>query len=127
MSEHTPGPWLYRPHRYDDWGWIRAQPESDDSVGPLIACAKSGKYMDLAELDVHRANKTDPYEANARMIAAAPDMLAALKALNKLISEAALTGFNYKDGDWADRLYASQQTTSAAIKAATPMPDKGAE
>jgi hypothetical protein len=26
-----------------------------------------------------------------------------------------MTGFNWKDGDWPDRLFASQQMTSAAI------------
>jgi len=41
--------------------------------------------------------------------------LAALQNVRKLISEAAMTGFNYKDGDWADRLFFSQQETSRAI------------
>lgn len=46
------------------------------------------------------------------------EMYAALLAVNKIIAEAALTGFNYKDGDWADRLFHSQQATSAALKSA---------
>jgi hypothetical protein len=41
----------------------------------------------------------------------------ALRNVQKIISEAALTGFNHKDGDWADRLFASQQKTSAALSA----------
>jgi hypothetical protein len=49
------------------------------------------------------------------------DMLAALQAVNKLISEAALTGFNCHDGDWAERLFHSQQATSTAIKKAVAM------
>lgn len=54
---------------------------------------------------------------------AAPDMLAALRNVNKIISEAAMTGFNCKDGDWPERLFESQQMTSAAIKkASTPPP-----
>lgn len=53
--------------------------------------------------------------ANGRLIAAAPDMFEALKAVNKLIAEAAMTGFNCHDGDWAQRLYDSQQATSAAL------------
>jgi hypothetical protein len=46
-------------------------------------------------------------------------LLAALLNVQKIISEAALTGFNCKDGDWADRLFFSQQKTSAAIARAT--------
>lgn len=57
--------------------------------------------------------------ADARIIAAAPDLLEALLNVRKLISEAASTGFHYNDGDWAERLYFSQQKTSAAIKKAT--------
>ena len=48
-----------------------------------------------------------------------PDMLDALKKVNGIIAEAAMTGFNYADGDWAERLFQSQQTTIAAIKKAT--------
>ncbi len=53
---------------------------------------------------------------------AAPDMLAALQNVQKLISEAAMTGFNHKDGDWPERLFLSQQVTSAAINKATRPP-----
>lgn len=52
-----------------------------------------------------------------------PDMLEALCSVNKLISEAAMTGFNCHDGDWAERLFHSQQATSAAIKKASLTPD----
>jgi hypothetical protein len=46
------------------------------------------------------------------------DLLEALRSVQKLISEAAMTGFNCHDGDWAERLFHSQQATSAAIKKA---------
>jgi hypothetical protein len=46
-------------------------------------------------------------------------LLAALLNVRKIISEAALTGFNCNDGDWVDRLFFSQQKTSAAIARAT--------
>lgn len=42
-------------------------------------------------------------------------MLSALLKVRKIISEGAMTGFNCHDGDWAKRLYESQQVTSAAI------------
>lgn len=52
------------------------------------------------------------------LIAAAPKLYNALAAVNKLISEAAMTGFNWKDGDWAQRLFDSQQETSTALREA---------
>ncbi len=44
------------------------------------------------------------------------ELLTALENVRAIIAEAAMVGFNYKDGDWAQRLYASQQITSDAIK-----------
>ena len=44
-------------------------------------------------------------------------MAEALEAVRGIISDAALTGFNWKDGDWPDRLFASQQKTSVALSA----------
>lgn len=84
-TKHTPGPWRYRPLRHDDWGLIRG-PEADDGgprngFGYIVARAYSGSFETVEELAAHRANNTDPAEANARLIAAAPDMLDALKAV----------------------------------------------
>ena len=58
MTAHTPGPWHYRPHAVD-------------SNYMLIFC--SG--------DQHEGDNLRGYcgEANARLIAAAPELLAALK------------------------------------------------
>ena len=56
MSEHTPGPWEAR-EDYDSTWWV----------------VQSGPAQDLA---IH-----DLSEANARLIAAAPDMLEALKMI----------------------------------------------
>lgn len=39
----------------------------------------------------------------------------ALKHVRGIIVEAAMVGFNYKEGDWADRLFASQHMTKAAL------------
>jgi hypothetical protein len=57
--------------------------------------------------------------AAAMSASAYADVLEALISVRKLISEAAATGFNYKDGDWSERLYLSQQKTSTAIAKAT--------
>jgi hypothetical protein len=62
------------------------------------------------------------FEANAAFIVRAVNshaaMVSALEGVRKIISEGAMTGFNCHDGDWAERLFASQATTSAALKAA---------
>ena len=60
MSAHTPGPWHYKPH-------------VADSNYMLIFCSS----------DQHEGDNLRGYcgEANARLIAAAPDLLAALKAI----------------------------------------------
>jgi hypothetical protein len=93
---HTPGPW----RSHGAGGEIHG---NSRIVATMCWC--SGMH--------------DEDEANARLIAAAPDMLAALYNVRKLISEAAMTGFNCKDGDWAERLFASQAVTSDAINKAT--------
>lgn len=41
----------------------------------------------------------------------------ALELVRSIIMAAAMEGFNYQYGDWADRLFASQALTGAALKA----------
>ena len=53
--------------------------------------------------------------ANARLIAAATDMAEALVNVRKIIAEGAMEGFNPEVGTWAQRLFESQQCTSAAL------------
>lgn len=48
----------------------------------------------------------------------AHDLFVALDAVNKIIAEGARTGFRPLDGDWAERLFQSQQATSAALRKA---------
>ena len=40
----------------------------------------------------------------------------ALKQVNKIVSEAATEGFNCHAGDWAERLFYSQQATSNFLR-----------
>lgn len=91
MSMHTPGPWQYRPHKYDDWGWVRGGTADDEGSFPLVACARSGSF-EATDYAKHRAEKTDPFEANARLIAEAPVLLAELKNLLDCIDLAARNG-----------------------------------
>lgn len=50
----------------------------------------------------------------------AADMIAqmrdALATTQKLVAEAAMTGFRWEDGNWTERLFANQATLDAAIK-----------
>jgi hypothetical protein len=81
MTEHTPGPWVRSPKAYDteDWSPTRADAEwivlgsEREDLPVAIIC---GDYIvdDSARL-----------EANARLITAAPDMLAALKEARGLL------------------------------------------
>lgn len=65
MSKHTPGPWLAVP---------------DGSNWNVVVPAQSGfDHFVVGNEGLYRCDGSD--EANARLIAAAPDMLAALKGL----------------------------------------------
>lgn len=61
-----------------------------------------------------------PVEANANLIAAAPDMYEALVHIREIIMDGAQEGFNPLAGDWADRLFKSQWLSSQAVKKANP-------
>lgn len=91
MAEHTPTPWLYRPHRHDDWGWIRGQSDDENPVGPILVQAKSGLYETQEQLDVHRTNKTDPHAANALFV---------LKAVNNHDALLAFFQWAMREGPW---------------------------
>lgn len=74
MSEHTPGPWVNTS-------------EPDARVQRVCGKNAFGPAL-VAKCETHLANCHDENLANARLIAAAPDMLAALKQLLHECSEA---------------------------------------
>lgn len=69
----TEGPWLYRPGHYDDWGVVKAQ-------DCQICQARHPDRLESKVLSEYRANGLDPWEANARFIAAARELVPALLA-----------------------------------------------
>lgn len=76
---HTPGPWVYRPHDHDDWGIVRVT--ADESRYGFVICQARNPDVIGDSLDAYRKSGGDPYEANARLIAAAPALLDALRGL----------------------------------------------
>lgn len=115
-GNRTPAPWNWEIHDASAatlcGGGLDAIVGPIMTVGPCKSCCKDKDDWQWGRCQT-------PSEEDARLIAAAPDLLDALRNVNQLISEAALTGFNCHDGDWAERLFHSQQATSAAIKRAT--------
>ena len=104
MSKHTPGPWVVVGSltKYVEARLVGRLIQEVAACGPTIADEGYGQQQ----------------EANARLIAAAPALLEALKAVHALVSEGAAIGFNPLDGDWAERLFLSQRQTYAAISQA---------
>lgn len=89
--------------------WCRLSGPILAALSSIIPATKGGEAASATEVDPHTAAffGEDP----------AWDVAKALRNVQKLISEGAATGFNYADGDWAERLYASQQQTSRALAA----------
>lgn len=112
MSKHTPGPWEWQCHDAS-MASLEGPGGMADHVLSVTPCEACQERAEPPEWKWGRC--TTPTEANARLIAAAPDMLAALLNVRKLITEAAMTGFNCHDGDWPERLFQSQAITSDAI------------
>lgn len=73
-SPHTPGPWVAFHIGGGNWG-IRHQSEH--------RCG--GMHADVNNLNRHTAEARDTAESDAHLIAAAPDMLAALRAMVALL------------------------------------------
>lgn len=60
----TPGPWLSRPYKNDDWGMVR----EGKSLWP-VAIVRAGRLLGAEESNDCRVNGIDPFEDNAAHIA----------------------------------------------------------
>jgi hypothetical protein len=82
----TPGPWFTSRVMEDDYGF------SYCTVGPFnTADQPDGDHVEEAIAEVRGINHDA--EANARLIAAAPDLYAALQMCHQVIEQSAADGF----------------------------------
>lgn len=97
MTKHTPGPWAFKPHE----------------MGTFVRCEKG--YIISGPV-----NERPGHEANARLIAAAPELLEALKVAEQFmaiasdwnIDEAEINGEMRSTYDWLDLVRAAIATAT---------------
>lgn len=121
MSEtkHTPTPWRVEEGTDLIWGKCSEEDMTTYGMGFPIVTGFSG----MGSWTKGRPDM-DEREANAAFIVKAVNshqaLVDAVTATRALVSEAAMTGFNYADGDWAERLFANQARLSDALRIAEP-------
>ena len=108
QARHTPGPWQSR--------WQEA---TDDFAHPIIAIETCEGAGDVA--GIHYASRDGEDEANARLIAAAPDLLTALQA----VMAAWLTEAGHGDGILEEHGPALDAARTAVAKATGTSPTGG--
>lgn len=97
MSEHTPGPWRAEPRDGPNW---RVHSEDYGTIAYLA--------------DPYHAAPKGEIEANARLMASAPDLLEAAKTANAFLRWLAQEG---KCGDMDGWCVAQQEVSAAIAKA----------
>jgi hypothetical protein len=119
MSRHTPGPWEAVDYDLDAikerFGVLR-----EDIVTITNTTSPSGMVMIVAPyVQGERAEWHARNFANAQLIAAAPDLLAALQAAAKLLSTAEDCLAQLGEPMIADKMDAGEKAARAAIAKAT--------
>lgn len=108
IANHTKGPWEFSVEGNDHGGWRQATQEVRIWSGATLIAAYDTSFMEYPE--------NDENEANARLIAAAPDLLEALITTRKIIH-------HYMDAEYiamdADAKQGLGQYLDAAIARAT--------
>ncbi len=107
MDNATKRPWIADPDDREGYEWNIHILQADDTN--IRVCFMSNGPAS---------------EANAALIVTAVNQHAALlrcaealREVRALIAAGAMTGFNCHDGDWAEKLFHSQQETSASLSA----------
>lgn len=108
-GQFTPGPWVTRANDCADSG-------PHERVGKYVPGA--GAFQIIANCSHEATGGTDS-EANARLIAAAPELLASLEAIDVFWSE---DGATPEDPFWSDDMVATWKRIRAAIALATGGP-----
>jgi hypothetical protein len=103
MSKHTPGPWTYSDEYIDE--------QSGEYSEPIVWAGE--KHVAIVRVGIESS------EGNARLIAAAPDLLEALKRIMAGFDDGVWVRSIKEDGDsgWAMRLIPHVQALGAAWSA----------
>lgn len=111
MTDYTPGPWKIHggpAHLRHHMAIIDSIPDVDGKIVANCIC--------------HMAGTNDDIEANARLIAAAPDMLEALQKANRYLAEMAMNGGPKQGDEGMDEWSEAQGAIANAIRQATQEP-----
>ena len=81
-QQHTPGPWRVRTGM--------SRPEGPAVFAPITMVAGDTMLVKVADCDISSSLPSDQREANARLIAAAPELLAVCQTI---------AGWPHKDGE----------------------------
>jgi hypothetical protein len=91
---------------------VQSQPNNDRLLSSLRTLQNAYEKKALPGTARMYGEAADEIEALKARIT---ELEAALLQTRSLVSEAALTGFNWKDGDWTNRLFANQAKITAAL------------
>lgn len=91
-------PLAYRPHEFDDWGYIR------DAAGKFVAVAREPDFTTFKQMDAHRKSGTDPAEKVGRAIVLAVNNHNALLEIARLFAKSIEFQIKREDDDEGCRM-----------------------